>query len=348
MEGIVICLGRSAKRRLHKKLRECRDTRLVKRYLIILDLDEGWSPTEIARMLHVSRTTVYRVAQRFHEWGEAGLIDRREENGERKIDEKYLAVLYEVVASVATEHGWQRPTWTQEMLVTRLEEKMGVRIGLTAMSRALRKIGARRGRPKPTVGCPWSKTAKTRRLNAIARLLENLPPDQVAYYEDEVDIHLHPKIGLDWMVHGQQKEVLTPGKNEKRYLAGAQSVPDKELVWVEGGRKNSMLFIRLLWELVQRHPRARVIHVILDNYSIHHTQQVKTTLQTPLGRKIRLHFLPPYCPDDNQIERTWQDLHANVTRNHRCKSMEELMQQVHDYLRHHNGQETQPSYRMAA
>jgi len=49
-----------------------------------------------------------------------------------------------------------------------------------------------------------------------------------------------------------------------------------------------------------------------------------------------LHFLPPYCHDYNRIERTWEDLHANVTRNHRCKSMEELMQQVHAYLRNRN------------
>jgi hypothetical protein len=37
----------------------------------------------------------------------------------------------------------------------------------------------------------------------------------VAVYEDEVDIHLNPKIGPDWMTRGQQKEVMTPGKNEK-------------------------------------------------------------------------------------------------------------------------------------
>ena len=29
-----------------------------------------------------------------------------------------------------------------------------------------------------------------------------------------------------------------------------------------------------------------------------------------------LHFLPPYCPDHNRIERLWKDLHDNVTRNH--------------------------------
>ena len=347
MNGIVICLGRSAKRRICRKLRKCEDAVLAKRYLILVNWDEGRSPTEIAGMMHVSRTTVYRVAWRFREYGEAGLIDRREENGKPKVDETYLAVLYDVVASYADEHGWQRPTWTQEMLIRTMKQKTGVEIGVATMSRALRKIGARLGRPKPTVGCPWSKTAKTRRLNAIARLLENLPPDEVAYYEDEVDIHLNPKIGSDWMVCGQQKEIETPGKNVKRYLAGAQNVRGKALVYVEGEQKNSMLFIRLLWKLAQKHRDAKVIHVILDNYSIHHTQQVKVTLQTPQGQRVQLHFLPPYCPDYNAIERTWQDLHANVTRNHRCKSMDELMEQVYNYLRRRNAELLQ-QYRMAA
>ena len=162
-----------------------------------------------------------------------------------------------------------------------------------------------------------------------------------------MDIHLNPKIGPDWMVCGQQKEVVTPGKNVKRYLAGAQSVRDKEMIWVEGEQKNSMLFIRLLWELTQRHPEAKLIHVILDNYSIHHTQQVEITLKTPQGQRIKLHFLPPYFPDYNSIERTWEDLHANVTRNHRCKSMEQLMQQVHGYLRRRN-QEMCQQHRSAA
>lgn len=35
-----------------------------------------------------------------------------------------------------------------------------------------------------------------------------------------------------------------------------------------------------------------------------------------------------YCPDYNRIERTWEDLHANRTRNHRCRPVKELMQQA--------------------
>jgi transposase len=292
--------------------------------------------SETARLLGVARKTVYRVAARFREAGEAGLIDRREENGQQKLDEHYLGALYEVVQSNPEEHGWRRPTWTREMLVETMYQKTRVRIHVSTMSDALKQIGARRGRPKPTVGCPWSKRAKNRRLREIRCLLENLPADEVAFWEDEVDVHLNPKIGLDWMVPGQQKKVSTPGKNQKRYLAAAQNCRTGELIWVEGEKKNSLLFLLLLWELVQRHPKAKIIHVILDNYSIHHTKQVKASLATREGSRIRLHFLPPYCPDHNKIERTWEDLHANVTRNHRCPDMPALMREVRIYLRRRN------------
>lgn len=48
--------------------------------------------------------------------------------------------------------------------------------------------------------------------------------------------------------------------------------------------------------------------------------------------KIVLYFLPAYCPDDNRIERVWLDLHANVTRNHRCANIHTLMLKVASFL----------------
>ena len=332
MEGIVPELRFCAKERLVNQLRHCDDVKLKLRYLIIVNLIRGRTAIETAEALNAARSTVYEVAKRFRECGEAGLIDRREENGERKLDERYLSILYDVVKSSPQEHGWPRPTWTRELLVKTMQQKTGVKIHPGTMSIALKIIGARRGRPKPTVRCPWSKAAKHRRLQEIQQLIERLPSDEVVVYEDEVDIHLNPKIGLDWMVTGQQKEVITPGKNEKRYLAGAQDVRTGELLWVTAEKKSASLFILLLWKLVTHYRDAKVIHVILDNYCIHSTEQVRVSLATVEGQRLRLHFLPPYCPDHNKIERTWQDLHANVTRNHRCGDMQTLMRNVRRYL----------------
>jgi transposase len=336
MEGIVPALRGSAKDRLFTRLRKCRDMRLRTRYLIVINLARGYSASQTARVLAVAVSTVYAVAKRFREHGEAGLVDRREDNGDRKLDERYLQTLYDVVKSTPPEHGWRRPTWTRELLVKTLQKLTGIRIHVSTMSRALATIDARRGRPRPTVNCPWSKASKTRRLRKISKLIETLPEDEAAVYEDEVDIHLNPKLGLDWMVSGQQKTVLTPGKNQKRHLAGAWDVRTGKLTWVEGERKTSLLFIQLLWRLTQRYAEARVIHVILDNYSIHSTRQVEVSLQTPQGQRLRLHFLPPYCPDHNRIERTWLDLHAAVTRNHCCPDMASLMHEVRTYLGRHN------------
>jgi transposase len=338
MEGIMPRLRQSAKERLLKKMRRCRDARLKIRYLIVVNLGQGRSADETAQAVKVSHSTVYRVAQRFRECGEAGLVDRREENGKRKLDERYLAALYEVVKSSPQEQGWVRPTWTREMLVITLKQKTSVTIHVATMSVALQRIGARRGRPKPVVNCPWSKRAKNRRLREIERLVEKLRSDEVAVYEDEVDIPLNPKIGLDWMVRGQQKQVVTPGKNEKRYLAGAQDTQTGEVTSVEGERKTSLLFVDLLWRLVEHYPHARRIHVILDNYAIHSTEQVRLSLASRAGCRIRLHFLPPYCPDHNAIERFWEDLHANVTRNHTCREMDQLMRRVRRYISRRNQQ----------
>ena len=154
-------------------------------------------------------------------------------------------------------------------------------------------------------------------------------------FRSEVDVHLNPKIGLDWMGHGQQKEALTPGKNEKRYLAGAQDVRTGEIHWVEATQKNSYLFWDLLYTLTKAYAQATVIHVILDNYSIHSSNIIAVALAN-FASRVRLHFLPPYSPDDNAIERVWKDLHANVTRNHNCGTMTELMAEVHYYLRTRN------------
>ena len=106
-----------------------------------------------------------------------------------KLDEAYLGRLKEIVDLTPREFGYDRPTWTRELLVEVMNCETGVRIHPATMSRAK----ARRGRPRPIVGCPWSKQAKTRRINQLRRLQENLKPGEILVYEDEVDIHLNPK-----------------------------------------------------------------------------------------------------------------------------------------------------------
>ena len=64
------------------------------------------------------------------------------------------------------------------------------------------------------------------------------------------------------------------------------------------------------------YPAMRIIHVFLDNARYHHARAVQDWLALP-GRRIRLHFVPAYCPHLNPIERLWGLMHKSVTHN-RC------------------------------
>ena len=314
------------------------DPGLRVRCKIVLALVRGSRPSDLVRSRMAACSLVYDVMHRFIDHALSGLVDRREDNGQPKVTEEYEAELFTVVAGSPRKHGYRRPTWTQELLILVLHKRTGIRISRTTMSRLLKRLRIRLGRPKPIVGCPWKKRRRMKRLRELCTLIATLPKGEVILYVDEVDIHLNPKIGPDWMLRGTQKAVLTPGKNQKRYLAGALNAKTGRLTWVEADSKNSQLFILQLWQLVGRdYPQAKRIHLILDNYRIHSSLQTQAALARLDGRVV-LHFLPPSCPDHNRIERVWRDLHENVTRNHQCRTMKELMLEVNHWLRNKDRQ----------
>ena len=332
MERDPTAWRRKEKEAFRAQVSRIKDAATRIRFLMVLHTAEGGTQAQIAGMLACSIRTVARVQQRFREQGVEGLIDRRGDNGAAKVTDGYVLALIEAVRGGPQDYGYPRPTWTQELLVKTLAGQTGIRISVPTMSRLLRRLGIRRGMPKPTVGCPWSPRARKRRLRLIQRMLATLPANEAAVWEDEIDIHLNPKIGPDYMLPGAQKTVLTPGQNVKHYVAGAMDAQSGRVTWVEGARKNGALFIALLKRLRRVYADWGVIHLILDNYVIHSSRAVQKALAGHGGRVV-LHFLPPYCPDDNRIERClWRELHANVTRNHRCRSMAELMEEVRGYI----------------
>ena len=206
--------------------------------------------------------------------------------------------------SVPTELGWRRTNWTRELLSLELADRGHPRVAACTMGRALSEIGARLGMPKPTVLCPWDSAPRKRVLAKLRHLAKYATEAEPVFYEDEMDVHLNPKIGRDWMLKSERRYVVTPGQNKKRFVAGALNAKTKRLTWV-------------------------------DNYIIHSSKKTRRFL-AQFGDRVQLHFLPPYCPDDNRIERVWLDLHANVTRNHRCKTIGELMIQVVAFMRAYN------------
>jgi transposase len=336
MESRRIVLHGQTRKKLGRVARRCKDADTRTRYLIVLRSADGWSGRRIATALGCCPSTVSRTLARWAAYGEAGLADRREDNGQTKADRLYADTVRWILASSPRAFLHRRPTWTRQLLVETAARYTGVRVSVATMGRLLKRLKVRRGRPKPDAPCPWSETARRQRVAAIHALIDALPPGEACVWADEADVHLNPRIGFDYMLPGTQRRVMTPGKNVKRYVAGAMDAKTDRLVWVKAERKNSRLFLDLLKKLLTEYPDRAVIHVVLDNYVIHSSKQTRLWLEQH-GQKFRLHFLPPYCPDDNRIERkVWREVHANVTVNHTCETVEQLMDEVVYYLMGHN------------
>lgn len=144
----------------------------------------------------------------------------------------------------------------------------------------------------------------------------------------------NPKIGCMWMLRGHQAKVPTPGDSRKRYLAGSMDWRTGKLVVTEGPSRNAELFLNHLEELRCRYRGYHKIHVICDNARFHQAQRCRKVAEylRKRGHRIQLHYLPKYAPETNPIERVWWHLHDEVTRNHRCFNIEDLVQLVMRWL----------------
>src|SRR5580704_11492321 len=97
MARMVVRLTRSVKRQLRRMRRKTRDKGLSIRCQIVLLAAQGHTRAAIAEALGCSQSWAYQVLARFRRWGVAGLPDRREDNGDLKLDERFLSLLHDLV-----------------------------------------------------------------------------------------------------------------------------------------------------------------------------------------------------------------------------------------------------------
>jgi hypothetical protein len=117
----------------------CGDPAMALRYRIIVHLSLKHSQPSTAKALLCAPSTVSRARRAFLREGEAGLRDRRAENGVRKADLAFDFCLIDALSGSPQDFGWERPTWTRELLALEV---------------------ARRGQPEVSVSTsvrsPWS------------------------------------------------------------------------------------------------------------------------------------------------------------------------------------------------
>ncbi len=299
---------------------------------ILLLLAEGYTWNLIAAVLFTSSSTIHRWQRRFQKEGLAAVQPAAPPGHARWASWWVALVIQWVTWESPLDYGFLRSRWTCQTIVVLLRQDHGIQVGRETIRRWLHQANLVWRRPRPVLGPEDPQhQAKVRKIQA---LLRHLPANEVAVFQDEVDIHTNPKIGSMWMQKGQQAEVITPGTNQKRYLAGSLNWRTGTLIVTQGGQRNAELFVAHLEELRRRLRCYQRIHVLCDNAIFHRPDRCRKVAQylQRWGHRIVLHFLPTYAPETNPIERIWWHLHEEITRDHRCPAIEDLLQLVFDWL----------------
>src|SRR5215204_4548097 len=235
MDGSIV-LGRGQRNRLLDLYRKDPSPCVRLRAHIILLLSEGHAWTLICAVLFCSSATVARWKQRFEAGGVDALL--AEGRGRRAALVVWAVMLVTWVKTLTPrDFGYCRSRWCCATLALVLRDTRGVRVSDDTVRRTLRGQGMVWRRPRPVLGP--KDPSRTHKLRKIRELLRDLPPDEAAVFQDEVDLNLNPEIGCMWMPRGGQAQVVTPGTNIKRYLSGSMSWRTGELVETLGPKRDA-------------------------------------------------------------------------------------------------------------
>jgi transposase len=170
---------------------------------------------------------------------------------------------------------------------------------------------------------------KREKMGKVARILFGRG-NYVVLFEDETEFGLNPGIQRCWMPRGEQREVLTPGVNEKIHVFGAVDARASDVHVRITRRKNAVEFVQFLRQLLRAYP-ARRIYLVVDNWGMHQAGVVREFLAH--HPRLVFVFLPSYAPLLNVIERLWLPAKARLTKNAVWRGIDDLRSGVERYFR---------------
>lgn len=325
----IIDLSCSEQEQLLFELRRARFGYWLTLHIILL-CAAGYTPTQIAAVLFCSRSSVYRAVRVYRNGSLARLSEAESPPRAGSLSPSLQRSLLALLKRPPAAYGWCRTRWSCATLAAQMHVQRRLTVSAATLRRWLHKMGWVWKRAKLI-----ARDDDPQRVNKLARIrfcVENLGKQAALVFADELDIHLLPKVGYQWMPKGEAVEIITPGVNQKRYLAAALDHLTGRVISCIGEGKTAGLFLGLLKALDAAYPAARYARlvVVVDNFGIHKAKAVAQWLA--VHPRLELLFLPTYCPKANPIERVFWEVHDKCTRNHRRKQIRQLVGDVEQHL----------------
>jgi transposase len=298
--------------------------RLARRANARVLLDDGMSCEAIAKVLLLDDDTIRTWYRLYQEEGIDGLASFGHEGSECRLSDgqqdRLKAWITETLPRTTREVG----TW--------IEKEYGIeyqgRSGLIAL---LHRLGMEHRKPK-AVSRKLDPEKQTAFIKAYEDLLSHMDADEAVLFADAVHpTHAVRPVGC-WAPKDAPIAIAQTSGRQRLNIHGAIDLETGNTRMLEVATVNAISTIMLLVAIEAMYPGQRMIHLFLDNARYHHAKLVQAWLAKPECR-IKLHFIPAYCPHLDSIERLWGLMHKHITHNRCYETFAEFTDAILTFLR---------------
>jgi len=277
------------------------------RRLAVRRVKEGERPSSVIESYGLCRTTIYKWLRTARRGGEAALKGRKHpgRTPTLKLRQK-LQVRGWINGKDPRQYGFDFGLWTRQIVAALIEQKFGVRIGVTAVGRLLAELDITPQKPLRRAYERDPAEIKRWRTEVFPRLrVRAKRVGAQIFFLDEAGVRSDQVLGRTWGLRGKTPEVATSGRRQS--VSAISAVNARGAFWYEiyTERLNAARFLELLKHFMRG--RKGPVLLVLDGHPAHIAKAVAQYVQSLKGR-LELHFLPGYAPELNPDEFVWNHL----------------------------------------
>ena len=280
--------------------RKERDKKICDRIKAVLAYDEGYSYSEIAKILLLDDETIRRHIDDYIRENKLTIDSGGNYNKFTELEAKQLIKHLEEVTYLYVKD-----------ICHYVKKVFGKTYSISGMTKWLHNNGFAYKKPHVT---PAKANLKQQQefIKYYQKLKASAGNNEPIYFADSVHPQHQTKLTYGWILIGQRKEIATNAKHYRLNFIGGICLHGHRLVYEQAEKIDANAIAGFLVKLRKKHPEQHLIHLILDNAGYHKDKSVQE-FAVSLG--IKLHYLPPYSPNLNPIERLWKIMHERVTYN---------------------------------
>jgi transposase len=294
-----------------------KNRRVADRIKTVLLSDKGWTYRQIAEALLIDEQTIGRhvdeyLADKKLTLSSGGSTGKLNETQIAEIEKHLEGTTYLKVGDI----------------IAYVQKNYGVTYTVQGMTSWMHNHGFSYKKPKatPAKADPVKQEAF---IQFYEKLLTETPDDEPILFGDGVHPTMATKVTYGWIKTGTSKPIATTASRTRMNLMGALNLDTMQVTTGSYETIDSVTMVKFFDFLKKAYPKAPKIHLILDRgpYNISHV-----TRDAARKRGIELHYLPPYSPNLNPIERLWKVMNEHVRDNRFFKSAKEFRKEITNFF----------------